>query len=132
MRKRRRGREQSAQSGASKQVSGANKRANGRASGPVLQSAFLVVLDHSGVHARVCRIQNGMGKYVVYLLPFFVRWKQSNNSRNLIEKADKQRRPTSRQGRHREKADNERLMPKTPDPSNLPEILDVLETWDVT
>ena len=30
-------------------VSGASKRANGRASGPVLLSVFLAVLDHSGV-----------------------------------------------------------------------------------
>ena len=30
-------------------VSGASERANGRASGPVLQSVFLAVIDHSGV-----------------------------------------------------------------------------------
>ena len=30
------------------EVSGASERANGRASGPVLQSVFLVVLAHSG------------------------------------------------------------------------------------
>ena len=29
-------------------MSGASERANGRASGPVLQSVFLAVLDHSG------------------------------------------------------------------------------------
>ena len=28
-------------------MSGASKRANGRASGPVLQSVFLAVIDHS-------------------------------------------------------------------------------------
>ena len=42
-------REQSEQSGASKQVSGASERANGRASGPVPQSVFLVILAHSGL-----------------------------------------------------------------------------------
>ena len=41
------GRERSEQSGASEQVSGVSERANGRASGPVLQSVFLAVLDHS-------------------------------------------------------------------------------------
>ena len=41
------GRERSEQSGASERVSGASERANGRAIGPVLQSAFLAVLDHS-------------------------------------------------------------------------------------
>ena len=34
-------------SGASERVSGASERANGQASGPVLQSVFLAVLDHS-------------------------------------------------------------------------------------
>ena len=29
-------------------MSGASEQANGRASGPILQSVFLVVLDHSG------------------------------------------------------------------------------------
>ena len=42
------GSERSEQSGASEQVSGASERANGRASGPVLQSVFLAVFDHSG------------------------------------------------------------------------------------
>ena len=41
------GREQSEQSRASKWVSGVSERANGRASGPVLQSVFLAVIDHS-------------------------------------------------------------------------------------
>ena len=41
------GREQSEQSGASERVSGASERANGRASGPVLQSVFMAVIDHS-------------------------------------------------------------------------------------
>ena len=41
------GRERSEQSGASKRVSGASERENGRASGPVLQSVFLAVIDHS-------------------------------------------------------------------------------------
>ena len=40
-------REQSEECGASEQVSGKRKRANGRASGPVLQSVFLVVVAHS-------------------------------------------------------------------------------------
>ena len=31
------------------EVSGASERANGRASGPVLQSVFLAVIDHSDV-----------------------------------------------------------------------------------
>ena len=33
--------------GLSERVSGASERANGRASGPVLQSVFLAVIDHS-------------------------------------------------------------------------------------
>ena len=41
------GRERSEQSGASERVSGASERANGRASGPVLQSVFLAVIDQS-------------------------------------------------------------------------------------
>ena len=40
-------REQSDQGGASEQVSGASKQANGRASGSVLTSGFLFFLDHS-------------------------------------------------------------------------------------
>ena len=43
------GRERSEQSGASKRVSGASERANGRASGPVLTSVFLVILAHCEV-----------------------------------------------------------------------------------
>ena len=39
--------ERSEQSVASERVSGASERANGRASGPVLQSVFLAVIDHS-------------------------------------------------------------------------------------
>ena len=41
------GRERSEQSGASERVSGASEWANGRGSGPVLTSGFLVVLAHS-------------------------------------------------------------------------------------
>ena len=41
------GRQRSEQSGASKRVSGASERANGRASDPVLTSQFLFVPDHS-------------------------------------------------------------------------------------
>ena len=41
------GRKRSEQSRASERVSGASERANGRASGPVLQSVFLAVIDHS-------------------------------------------------------------------------------------
>ena len=41
------GRERSEQSGASERVSGASERANGRASGPVLQSVFLAVFEPS-------------------------------------------------------------------------------------
>ena len=47
MSERSRGRERSEQSGASERVSGASERANGRASGPVLLSVFLAVIDHS-------------------------------------------------------------------------------------
>ena len=43
------GRERSEQSGASERVSDASKRANGRASGPVVQSVFLAVIDHSAL-----------------------------------------------------------------------------------
>ena len=39
--------DRSKQGGASKRVSGASERANVRASGPVLQSEFLVILTHS-------------------------------------------------------------------------------------
>ena len=39
--------EQSEQCGASERVSGVSERANGRASGPELQSVFLVILAHS-------------------------------------------------------------------------------------
>ena len=42
------GREQGEQSGANKRVSSASEQANGRASGPVLQSVFFAVIDHSG------------------------------------------------------------------------------------
>ena len=41
------------QSGASKRVSGASERANGRASGPVLTSLFLFVPDHSAIGSSV-------------------------------------------------------------------------------
>ena len=41
------GREQSEQSEASERVRGASERANGQASGPVLQSGFLITLDRS-------------------------------------------------------------------------------------
>ena len=54
------GRERSEQSGASKRVSGASERANGRASGPVLQSVFMAVFDHSGFEIlENWRIWNG-------------------------------------------------------------------------
>ena len=45
---------QSEQGGASKRVSGASEPANGRASGPVLQSGFLVVLDYKALE-ETCR-----------------------------------------------------------------------------
>ena len=45
------GRERNEQSGASERVSGAGERANGRVSGSVLQSVFLVALAHSVVGA---------------------------------------------------------------------------------
>ena len=51
------GRERSEQSGASERVSGASEWANGRASGPVLQSVFLAVFDHSAQFSvtRLCK-----------------------------------------------------------------------------
>ena len=52
------GREQSEQSKASEQMSGASERANGRASGPVLQSVFLAVIDHSGQRALSHSLNN--------------------------------------------------------------------------
>ena len=36
----------------SERVSGASERANGRASGPVLQSVFLAVFDHSAMVSK--------------------------------------------------------------------------------
>ena len=42
----------SKQGGASKQMSGASERVNGRASGPVLTSGFLIILAHNGVVER--------------------------------------------------------------------------------
>ena len=47
-----RAREQSEQSGASERVSGACKRAKGRASGPVLTSVFFYIFDHSDLVTR--------------------------------------------------------------------------------
>ena len=47
------GRERSEQSGASEWVSSASEQANGRASGPVLQSVFLAVIDHSALFLRL-------------------------------------------------------------------------------
>ena len=47
MSERSRAREQSEQCGANEWVSGVSERANGRASGPVLQSVFLAVVAHS-------------------------------------------------------------------------------------
>ena len=43
---------------ASEQVSGASKEMNGRVSGPVLQSVFLAVLDHSAM-VRACLSYQG-------------------------------------------------------------------------
>ena len=37
------------QGGESKRVSGTSKRANGRTSGPVLQSVFVIILAHSAL-----------------------------------------------------------------------------------
>ena len=62
-------------------MSGASERANGRASGPVLQTVFLAVLDHSvkgksvserrcffglGNTSRGCYLQNGVLGIVIY------------------------------------------------------------------
>ena len=44
------GRERSEHSGASEQMSDASEQANGRASGPVPQSVFLAVIDHSAMN----------------------------------------------------------------------------------
>ena len=73
------GHEQSEQSGASKRVSGARERANGRASGPVLQSVFLAVIDHSVLEetSTKCRGEEastpgiGFGRFLRFL-----RWAQ--------------------------------------------------------
>ena len=54
-------RERSEQCEVSKQVSGAREQANGRASGPVLTSRFLAVLNHLGM-ARGVEWKKGMGK----------------------------------------------------------------------
>ena len=51
-------REQSKPCGASELVGGASERANGRASGPVLQSGFLVDLAHCVVLAQEIVGQN--------------------------------------------------------------------------
>ena len=53
------GRERSEQSGASERVSGASERANGRGRGPVLQSVFLAVFDHSGEGRNASRRGGG-------------------------------------------------------------------------
>ena len=50
-------------------MSGASERANGRASGPVLQSVFLVVLDHSVLFSSSGQIGDTKmrGNQAVYL-----------------------------------------------------------------
>ena len=48
--------EQSEQGGSIERVSGASERANGQASGPVLTSGFLFVLDHSALQEFGCFI----------------------------------------------------------------------------
>ena len=53
------GREQSEQSGASERVSGASEQANGRASGPVLTSGFLIILDHSEMAKELLAFRKG-------------------------------------------------------------------------
>ena len=50
------------------EVSGASERANGRASGPVLQSVFLAVFDHSALLAVVVvnkKITQFIGRRVI-------------------------------------------------------------------
>ena len=50
-------RKRSEQCGASEQVSGMSERGDRRASGPVLQSVFLVILDHSASFRQsVCSV----------------------------------------------------------------------------
>ena len=52
-------REQSELCGASERVSGASERANGRASGPVLTSQLMAVLNHSAVGGGNQKIRLG-------------------------------------------------------------------------
>ena len=49
--------QRSEQGGASEQESGASEKENGRARGPVLQSVFLAVMDHSELPARMPHLQ---------------------------------------------------------------------------
>ena len=49
-------------------MSGASERANGRASGPVLQSVFLAVLDHSGLIASVLVLFSDVGTCLASVL----------------------------------------------------------------
>ena len=53
-------RERSEQCGAIERESGASELANGRASGQVLQSVFLVVLAHNAVEKKRERNQEGL------------------------------------------------------------------------
>ena len=62
------GRERSEQSGASERVSGASERANGRASGPVLQSVFLIVVNQSALVGN--NSENDVNEAFGQLLPF--------------------------------------------------------------
>ena len=48
-------------SDASERVSGGSERANGRASHPVLQSGFLIILDHSNTEEST-EIKKNLGK----------------------------------------------------------------------
>ena len=65
------GRERSEQSGASEWVSGASKRVKGRASGPVLTSRFMAVLNHSAL-ALDLDLELSLTLDLVHSLIFFV------------------------------------------------------------
>ena len=59
--------EQSEQCEAREQVSGASDQANGRASGPVLMSGFLIVLDHSYLQYKAKKV--ALGEDLVEIFP---------------------------------------------------------------
>ena len=96
------------QSGASKQVSGASERANGRASGPVLTFRFFFVPDHSamvpptplptpfllfsvvfckmntGSSRSDCHFPSGTRHFLLFFLPFFFMTSRSFSCLSLF------------------------------------------------